>query len=89
MKDPKKTKRRILTAGAGVVAFTAFEGLACGNPVAPAYEVPRDNPPADATAVPSATATGSATTTSSGTTGAAPASTLNVTVTSQLDTREK
>jgi len=29
------TKRKILTAGVGVAAFTALEGLACGNPVAP------------------------------------------------------
>jgi len=26
-----------LTAGAGVAAFTAVEGLACGNPVEPRY----------------------------------------------------
>jgi hypothetical protein len=55
----KRTKRRILTAGAGVVAFTAFEGLACGNPVAPSYEAPRDEPtvtPTTSTTAPSATA---------------------------------
>jgi hypothetical protein len=80
MKDPKKTKRRILTAGAGVVAFTAFEGLACGNPVAPAYENrPHPDPTVDTTATPPATATATA----SGTTGVAPASTSNITVTSQ------
>ena len=61
MKDPTKTKRRILTASAGVVAFTAFEGLACGNPVAPSYEVPRNDPPADVTATATATATPTAT----------------------------
>jgi hypothetical protein len=30
-----KGKRRILTAGVGIAAITALEGLACGNPVAP------------------------------------------------------
>ncbi len=31
-----RTKRKILTAGFGIAAMTALEGLACGNPVAPA-----------------------------------------------------
>lgn len=46
------SKRRILTAGVGIAAITALEGLACGNPVAPrcpghAHCVP-DAPPSDA-----------------------------------------
>lgn len=36
MSDTKGTKRKILTAGIGIAAYTALEGLACGNPVAPA-----------------------------------------------------
>ncbi len=40
MREPKRTKRRILTAGIGVAAFTALEGIACGNPVAPRWETP-------------------------------------------------
>lgn len=30
-----RTRRRILTAGIGLAAVTALEGIACGNPVAP------------------------------------------------------
>jgi hypothetical protein len=37
MREPNRTKRRILTAGAGAAVFTALEGLACGNPVEPGY----------------------------------------------------
>jgi len=29
------TRRKILTASLGIAAYTALEGLACGNPVAP------------------------------------------------------
>lgn len=35
MGDILRSKRRILTAGLGAAAFTALEGLACGNPVEP------------------------------------------------------
>ena len=35
MPDIKRTKRRLLTAGLGVAAYTALESLACGNPVEP------------------------------------------------------
>lgn len=84
MKDRSKTKRRVLTAGAGVVAFTAFEGLACGNPVAPSYEVPRNDPTTTATEAPTtappATATASATTgLAPANPGGAPASTITIT----------
>lgn len=37
MPERTRTKRRILTASAGAAVFTALEGLACGNPVEPAY----------------------------------------------------
>jgi hypothetical protein len=36
MDKSRGTRRKILTAGAGIAVFTALEGLACGNPVAPA-----------------------------------------------------
>jgi hypothetical protein len=36
MDRSRGTRRKILTAGAGIAVFTALEGLACGNPVAPA-----------------------------------------------------
>lgn len=93
MKDPTKTKRRILTASAGVVAFTAFEGLACGNPVAPSYEIPRNDPGTDVTATATATATAAPTTAPEVPPSAAPASDLktdpakmppNVVITSRL-----
>jgi hypothetical protein len=48
-----KTKRRILTAGAGVAAFTAVEGLACGNPVEPRFH-PTDVAPAATVSAPDA-----------------------------------
>jgi hypothetical protein len=32
-----RVRRRLLTAGVGVVAITAVEGLACGNPMEPAH----------------------------------------------------
>jgi hypothetical protein len=35
MRDIKQHKRRLLTASLGLAAYTAFEGLACGNPVEP------------------------------------------------------
>lgn len=37
--------RRILSAGTGMAAFTALEGLACGNPVSPRYEEQPDQAP--------------------------------------------
>lgn len=83
MKDRSKTKRRVLTASAGVVAFTAFEGLACGNPVAPSYEVPRNDPTATATEAP--TTAPPATATASATTGVAPAADHGVPATSRND----
>ena len=45
MKTKKRNGRRLLTAGAGVAAFTAVEGLACGNPVHPRYDPLMDRPP--------------------------------------------
>lgn len=85
MKDPTKTKRRILTASAGVVAFTAFEGLACGNPVAPSYEVPRNDPATDVTATATATTAPEAPPSASATTGVGPVTTPpDVTITSKL-----
>ena len=87
MKDPTKTRRRILTASAGVVAFTAFEGLACGNPVAPSYEQ-RNQPTPEVTATATTTTPATppeAVPTASATTGVGPAPALsNVTVTSKL-----
>ncbi|MEJ7733764.1 MAG: hypothetical protein WKG00_31785 [Polyangiaceae bacterium] len=48
-----KSKRRILTAGAGLAAFTAVEGLACGNPVEPRYHpTPEDVTPTATVAAP-------------------------------------
>jgi hypothetical protein len=35
MREIKPSKRKLLTAGLGVAVYTAFEGLACGNPVEP------------------------------------------------------
>ena len=35
MRDIKQHKRQLLTAGLGLVAYTALEGLACGNPIEP------------------------------------------------------
>jgi hypothetical protein len=35
MSNAKRTRRRLLSAGVGAVAFTALEGLACGNPLEP------------------------------------------------------
>jgi hypothetical protein len=35
MDKSRGTRRKILTAGAGIAVYTALEGLACGNPVAP------------------------------------------------------
>ncbi len=35
MHETKRGRRRLLSIGAGAVAFTAIEGLACGNPVEP------------------------------------------------------
>jgi hypothetical protein len=39
MASPRRAsaRRRLLTAGVGVVAFTAVEGLACGNPMEPPH----------------------------------------------------
>lgn len=40
-----RTRRRLLGAGLGLAAFTALEGLACGNPLeprCPATECPPD-----------------------------------------------
>ena len=52
----QRTKRRLLAASAGVVAVTALEGIACGNPVAPPMREPPEQmvPPAsvDAGATP-------------------------------------
>lgn len=45
MSEPKRTKRRLLSAGAGMVAITAVEGLARGNPVSPRYDMPREQDP--------------------------------------------
>ncbi|MBL0217605.1 MAG: hypothetical protein IPQ07_27490 [Myxococcales bacterium] len=33
--SPPRTRRRLLGAGLGLAAFTALEGLACGNPLEP------------------------------------------------------
>jgi len=58
MRDKNRTKRRILTAGAGAAVFTALEGLACGNPVEPPRNPPKqtiEEPPAPS-AAPSAAA---------------------------------
>ena len=58
MDKSRGTRRKILTAGAGIAVYTALEGLACGNPVAPAcppagchepIEQPRDAQAAAAT----------------------------------------
>ncbi len=38
-------KRRVLTAGLGIAAYTALEGLACGNPVEPRCPTQRDCTP--------------------------------------------
>ncbi len=55
--DRPRAKRRLLTASIGVAAFTALEGLACGNPVAPRYErVPEPTPTAEPDVAPTATA---------------------------------
>jgi hypothetical protein len=56
MSKPERTKRRILTASAGVVAITAVEGLACGNPVAPRHDMPHEQDTVE-TAAPIETAT--------------------------------
>jgi hypothetical protein len=67
MSKPKRMKRRILSAGAGMVAVTAVEGLACGNPVSPGYDMserynlPQEEDPSEATAA-SASASSDATT---------------------------
>jgi hypothetical protein len=45
MGEPKRVKRRILSAGAGMVTITALEGLACGNPVAPRHDMPHEQDP--------------------------------------------
>jgi hypothetical protein len=58
MSKTKGARRTILTAGAGIAVYTALEGLACGNPVAPGCppagchepvpaEQPRDAQPAE------------------------------------------
>lgn len=79
-----RTRRRLLTASAGVVAFTAFEGLACGNPVAPAYEKTATSQPSIApTAPPPSSATTPPATSASTAPGAVSSSTP--TVTSRLE----
>lgn len=52
----KQTKRRLLTASAGMVAITALEGIACGNPVAPPIEPPKPEPTTTAVVPPPADA---------------------------------
>jgi len=44
MNTKKRGQRRILSASVGLVAFTAVEGLACGNPVEPPRRLPMDEP---------------------------------------------
>jgi len=53
--QPPRTKRRLLTASVGIAAFTAVEGLACGNPVSPRYEQRPEPTPATEPALPPAT----------------------------------
>ncbi len=44
-----RTRRRLLGAGLGLAAFTALEGLACGNPLEP--RCPASECPVDAAVV--------------------------------------
>jgi hypothetical protein len=53
MRDTLKHKRRLLTAGLGIAAYTAFEGLACGNPIEPRCPDPGGCPDARVDASPS------------------------------------